>query len=263
MGLVAASISRTQLFEREGPAGRLPTVRELFTEQIRLLKEAGVDFLILETFFRLDEMLIVLECGMDSGLPCVATLSFRPVITQTIDGVSPADCARRLVDGGACVVGGNCEQEPQRYAQRFCVRCEPQWMCPSQLSRLHSRLRTNCPRSCACRSFRMIWRPFRCRGSHFTILVCRLATKEFSMWAVAVAATPPTFASWLMDWRMRRSDGRTPMNIQVFETASLATTAATDWRSPRLTHPETRNVMVAGGNTPLSLYGRWLSETPT
>jgi betaine-homocysteine S-methyltransferase len=111
--LVAASVSRTQLFEREGPS-TAPYVRELFAEQIRLLKACGVDFLILETFFRLDEMLIALDCGVQSGLPCVATLSFRPVITQTIDGVSPADCARRLVDAGACAVGGNCEQDPPR-----------------------------------------------------------------------------------------------------------------------------------------------------
>jgi betaine-homocysteine S-methyltransferase len=111
--LVAASISRTQLFEREGPS-TAPYVRELFAEQIRLLSEAGVDFLILETFFRLDEMLIALECGIASGLPCIATVSFRPVIAHTVDGVSPADCARRLVDGGACAVGANCEQDPLR-----------------------------------------------------------------------------------------------------------------------------------------------------
>jgi betaine-homocysteine S-methyltransferase len=111
--LVAASVSRTQLFEREGPAAA-PYVRELFEEQIRLLVEAGVDFLILETFFRLDEMLIALACAVESGLACVATLSLRPVITQTVDGISPADCARRLVDAGASAVGGNCEQDPQR-----------------------------------------------------------------------------------------------------------------------------------------------------
>jgi betaine-homocysteine S-methyltransferase len=111
--LVAASVSRTQLFEREGPSSA-DYVRDLFAEQIRMLKEGGVDFLILETFFRLDEMLIALECAVESGLPCVATVSFRPVITQTMDGFSPADCARRLVDGGACAVGGNCEQDPER-----------------------------------------------------------------------------------------------------------------------------------------------------
>src|SRR5437899_8928177 len=46
--LVAGSVSRTQLFEREGPSAA-GHARDLFAEQIRLLKEAGVDFLILET----------------------------------------------------------------------------------------------------------------------------------------------------------------------------------------------------------------------
>jgi betaine-homocysteine S-methyltransferase len=110
---VAASISRTQLFEREGPSAA-GHVRDLFAEQVRLLKDAGADFLILETFFRLDEMLIALDVAAQSGLPCVATVSFRPVTTHTTDGVTPADCARRLVDAGACAVGGNCEQDPQR-----------------------------------------------------------------------------------------------------------------------------------------------------
>src|SRR6266508_1282198 len=58
--LVAGSVSRTQLLEREGPAA-LGHARDLFAEQIRLLQDAGVDFLILETFFRLDEMRVALE----------------------------------------------------------------------------------------------------------------------------------------------------------------------------------------------------------
>src|SRR5438876_6181398 len=54
--LVAGSVSRTQLIEREGP-GALGHAKDLMAEQIRLLKDAGVDFLILETFFQLDEIL--------------------------------------------------------------------------------------------------------------------------------------------------------------------------------------------------------------
>src|SRR5207247_960274 len=50
--LVAGSVSRTQLFEREGTSAA-GHARDLFAEQIRLLKDAGADFLILETFFRL------------------------------------------------------------------------------------------------------------------------------------------------------------------------------------------------------------------
>jgi betaine-homocysteine S-methyltransferase len=111
--LVAGSVSRTQLLEREGP-GALGHAKDLMAEQIRLLKDAGVDFLILETFFRLDEMLAALDAAHASGLPAVATLSFRPLITQCSDNYSPAECARTLADKGAVAVGANCEQEPQR-----------------------------------------------------------------------------------------------------------------------------------------------------
>ncbi len=111
--LVAGSVSRTQLFEREGPSAA-GHVRDLFTEQIRLLQSAGVDFLICETFFRLDEMLIALDCARASGLPVIATLSFRPKTTESHDGYAPAACARAMVGAGACAVGANCEQEPAR-----------------------------------------------------------------------------------------------------------------------------------------------------
>jgi betaine-homocysteine S-methyltransferase len=44
--LVAGSVSRTQLTEREG-MGSLSKSRDHLAEQIRLLKDAGVDFIIL------------------------------------------------------------------------------------------------------------------------------------------------------------------------------------------------------------------------
>jgi betaine-homocysteine S-methyltransferase len=111
--LVGGSISRTQLIEREGPQA-LGHAKDLMAEQIRLLKDAGVDFLILETFFRLDEMLAALDAANASGLPAVTTLSFRPLITRCSDHHTPADCARILTDKGAVAVGANCEQEPKR-----------------------------------------------------------------------------------------------------------------------------------------------------
>ena len=111
--LVAGSVSRTQLFEREGPSAA-NHVRELLGEQVDLLAAARVDFLILETFFRLDEMRIALECARKSGLPVIATLSFRPELARTSDGVAPAECARVMVGEGAAAVGANCEQEPAR-----------------------------------------------------------------------------------------------------------------------------------------------------
>lgn len=111
--LVAGSISRTQLFEREGPSAT-GHARDLFAEQIRFLQSAGVDFLILETFFHLQEMMIALECARVSGLPIIATMSFRPRITACSDGYAPAACAQAMADGGAIAVGANCEQEPVR-----------------------------------------------------------------------------------------------------------------------------------------------------
>lgn len=111
--LVAGSVSRTQLFERQG-AGAADFVRELISEQIRLLQESGVDFLILETFFHLEEMRIALECGRASGLPMIATMSFRPQAAASSDGFSAVECARVMAEGGAAAVGANCEQEPSR-----------------------------------------------------------------------------------------------------------------------------------------------------
>lgn len=111
--LVAGTVSRTQLFEREGPSAA-GHVRDLLAEQIRILKDAGVDFLILETFFRVDEMLIALEGARATGLPTMATMTFRPHTTASSDNHSPAECARTLVAEGAQIVGANCEQEPSR-----------------------------------------------------------------------------------------------------------------------------------------------------
>ena len=111
--LVAGSVSRTQLTEREGMES-LGKSRDHIAEQIRLLKDAGVDFLILETFFHLAEMKVALECAAAAGLPAVATMSFRPLITQCTDGHTPAECAKVMADLGAIAVGANCEQDPKR-----------------------------------------------------------------------------------------------------------------------------------------------------
>lgn len=111
--LIAGSVSRTQLTEREGMES-LGKSRDHIAEQIRLLKDAGVDFLILETFFHLAEMKVALECAAAAGLPAVATMSFRPLISQCTDGYTPAECAKVMADLGAIAVGANCEQDPQR-----------------------------------------------------------------------------------------------------------------------------------------------------
>ncbi|HUF61284.1 MAG TPA: homocysteine S-methyltransferase family protein [Verrucomicrobiales bacterium] len=111
--LVAGSVSRTQLIEREG-MGSLDRARDDIAEQIRLLDAAGVDFLILETFFHLAEMKVALECAATAGLAAIATMSFRPLRSQCSDGHTPAECAKVMAGLGAIAVGANCEQDPRR-----------------------------------------------------------------------------------------------------------------------------------------------------
>src|ERR671914_12922 len=50
-------------------------------------------------------VLIALECARASGLPVVATMSFRPRTTESSDGHAPAACGRAMVAAGAAVVG--------------------------------------------------------------------------------------------------------------------------------------------------------------
>jgi betaine-homocysteine S-methyltransferase len=111
--LVAGSVSRTQLTEREGMSS-LAKSRDHIAEQIRLLKDAGVDFLILETLFHLAEMKVALECAAQAGMPAVATMSFRPLIAKCSDDHTPAECAKVMTELGAVAVGANCEQDPKR-----------------------------------------------------------------------------------------------------------------------------------------------------
>jgi len=61
-----------------------------------------------------EQVTAALEAAAESGLPAIATMSFRPLVTQCSDGHSPADCARVMADLGAIAVGANCEQDPPR-----------------------------------------------------------------------------------------------------------------------------------------------------
>src|SRR5262249_17377952 len=109
--LVAGTVSRTQILEREGVEA-LGRGRDHIAEESRMLKDAGVDFLILETFFHLAEMEVALRCADKSGVRAIATMSFRPSIARCTDGRAPGDCAKVMADRGAIAVGANCEQNP-------------------------------------------------------------------------------------------------------------------------------------------------------
>ncbi|HEY7207539.1 MAG TPA: homocysteine S-methyltransferase family protein, partial [Gaiellaceae bacterium] len=107
--LLAGNVCNTNVFLPED-AVRL-AVREMFDEQIVWAVEAGVDFVIGETFSWAEEAEIALEAILAAGLPAVVTLAMHqePV---TRDGLTPEDACRKLEEAGATVVGLNCIRGP-------------------------------------------------------------------------------------------------------------------------------------------------------
>lgn len=106
--LVAGSMGPTgQLLEPFGPLTP-EAVRAAYAEQAAALAEGGVDLLVLETFFDLEEA----EAALDgvrraSDLPVVCSFSYDRR-GRTMMGVSPARMAARFAGRGLAALGANC-----------------------------------------------------------------------------------------------------------------------------------------------------------
>lgn len=86
-------------------------VRAMFDEQISWIVDAGMDFVIAETFSYGEEALLALEAIKESGLPSVVTLAIHRA-PETREGWTPEEACARLADAGADVVGLNCIRGP-------------------------------------------------------------------------------------------------------------------------------------------------------
>jgi 5-methyltetrahydrofolate--homocysteine methyltransferase len=106
--LVAGSMGPTgQLVAPFGPLTRDACV-SAFSEQARALVEGGVDLLVLETFFALDEALWAAEAiRAVTDLPLVMSFSFDQG-TKTMMGLSPADVTKAAESLGVAALGANC-----------------------------------------------------------------------------------------------------------------------------------------------------------
>jgi 5-methyltetrahydrofolate--homocysteine methyltransferase len=106
--LVAGSLGPTgQLIEPYGTLTRSAAV-ETYAEQAGALAQGGVDVLVLETFFALEEALWGIEGARSaSELPVVASFSFDQG-TRTMMGLSPADAVAAVEPLGVAAVGANC-----------------------------------------------------------------------------------------------------------------------------------------------------------
>ncbi len=109
--MFAGDICNTNVFE-PGSAASADQVRAMFTEQVGWAAEAGVDFVIGETFSYAAEALVALDVIQQAGLPAVITLAIHQA-PETRDGWSVPEACKRLADAGADVVGLNCIRGPQ------------------------------------------------------------------------------------------------------------------------------------------------------
>ena len=97
-----------------GPVGRvtLRDARKAFREQIDALLEAGADLLILETFSALNELKEAITAAQQAAsLPIIAEMTFTDD-GRTLNGETPPDVMRALVDMGVAGVGVNCGVGP-------------------------------------------------------------------------------------------------------------------------------------------------------
>ena len=107
-GLVGGSIGPTgQLVEPYGPLTR-ERCEAAYAEQAKALMDGGVDVLVLETFFALEEALWAVE-GIRGAteLPLIISFSFDQG-TRTMMGVSPADVVAAFEPLGVAAIGANC-----------------------------------------------------------------------------------------------------------------------------------------------------------
>jgi betaine-homocysteine S-methyltransferase len=112
--LVAGNLCLTWAYDPGDPSSA-DHVRALFDRQLQdQIDAGGVDFWIGETFSYLGEALLYVERAKATGLPVMATMSFEKLPARSYEGSTPAECAARLVEAGANIVGVNCLNAPEQ-----------------------------------------------------------------------------------------------------------------------------------------------------
>ncbi len=124
--LLAGDICNTSIYMPEDAASHRQA-RRMFAEQVGWAADAGVDFIIGETYSSGGEALLALDAIKRAGKPAVITLAISRE-GKMREGWSVADACRRLEDAGADIVGLNCSRGPATMLPllkeiRAAVRC--------------------------------------------------------------------------------------------------------------------------------------------
>jgi betaine-homocysteine S-methyltransferase len=109
--MVAGNICNTGVFTLSDAAST-KEARAQFDEQLQWAVDAGVDFVIGETYSYASEALVAVAAMKETKLPTVVTLAIHAV-DATREGWDVAEACRKLADAGADVVGLNCARGPK------------------------------------------------------------------------------------------------------------------------------------------------------
>jgi 5-methyltetrahydrofolate--homocysteine methyltransferase len=134
--LVAGSMGPTGLLMKPYGPLAVEDARSAYAEQAKALDEAGVDLLLIETMFAMEEATAAFEGARSvSELPIVVSFSYDRGV-RTMMGVKPVQVIRTYSALGAAAVGGNCgttlenmEKVVQEYAEA--VPGFPLWVKPN------------------------------------------------------------------------------------------------------------------------------------
>jgi 5-methyltetrahydrofolate--homocysteine methyltransferase len=140
-----AAAGRAMVFGSMGPSGKMlmtgevgeEELRSAFEEQARILAEAGVEGLAVETMTDLAEAKLALAAARQTGLPVMVSMVFDSgkERDRTMMGVTPEQATEELTAAGADVIGSNCGRTIQSFVP-LCRRLHsatgrPIWIKPN------------------------------------------------------------------------------------------------------------------------------------
>jgi betaine-homocysteine S-methyltransferase len=210
--LLAGNICNTTIYDPKDPA-TIKTVRAMFEEQVGWAVDAGVDFIIGETFGYTQEALLALDVIKQAGQVAVITLAAHK--GRTREGWSWANAARRLEQAGADVVGLNCTRGPASMLpllaeMRKAVKCHLAALpVPYRTTRARPSFQSLTDHGCSClpggHAFPIALDPFTCNrfeiaefgaaahgmGIHYLGVCCGAGPHHVRALAEAVGKRPP------------------------------------------------------------------------
>ncbi|MDQ0205895.1 bifunctional homocysteine S-methyltransferase/methylenetetrahydrofolate reductase [Alkalicoccobacillus murimartini] len=114
---VVGTVGGIRRFQMEDST--LTEIKAALTEQILTLVDEGVDGLLFETFYDLEEALMVTSIAKEhSALPVIVNVSLGDIGVMS-GGIQATDAFTRLTDAGADVVGLNCRMGPAHMLRSF------------------------------------------------------------------------------------------------------------------------------------------------